>query len=268
MNQDVHPPKPSPPGMTAPYLAGWRIWTLILLLLSGSGCTRILHRATVDISPVNLDGSIAEDSMMTVLLKPYRDRLVREMQEQVGLVGPGLEKAQPESPLGNLLADLWLETARRMDTLPVDFALMNYHGIRLPALAEGPLTRGMCFELLPFDNFLAIAEMDAAGVRQLMASIAHLEGWPVSSEVRMVIGLEGVTDLTIGGLPLQTDQQYRVAMPDYVAQGGDRLSFMKGYPHSIYPHSLRDVFMDHAYRLFMDGQMLESKVEGRITRNP
>lgn len=133
-----------------------------------------------------------------------------------------------ESPLAQLLADLLWTGATRVLGRPVDLALQNGGGIRneLPA---GPLTYGSLFEVLPFDNRLAIIRMTGAQIgelfrRNLVASNGVLvpAGMIVSGRCEAGGLLVEVRKHT-GELLLPT-QEYLVAVSDFLASGGDSFS--------------------------------------------
>ena len=58
------------------------------------------------------------------------------------------EKGKPETKLGNLVADLSLEIAKRIYEDSVNFCLLNFGGLRT-SLPKGEITKGKIFELMP-----------------------------------------------------------------------------------------------------------------------
>ena len=55
---------------------------------------------------------------------------------------------------------------------PVDFAVINYGGMRIPAIPKGPITRGKIFELMPFDNLLVVVRLDVSILTQFINHMA------------------------------------------------------------------------------------------------
>ena len=94
-----------------------------------------------------------------------------------------LTKAQPESTLGNFMADAMLVAGQRIDP-DVVAAIGNYGGIRLPYIAPGPITRGKVYELMPFDNTLNIIEIPGAVLQQFCDAMAARKGWPMRCSTR------------------------------------------------------------------------------------
>jgi 2',3'-cyclic-nucleotide 2'-phosphodiesterase (5'-nucleotidase family) len=239
------------------------LWALLLPFLL-AGCARSWQPGDWQHRPYTLDSLQAADPGLEALLLPYREALHRQMAEVISHAARDLPKKQPESPLGNLLADLALEALGER----ADAVILNYGGIRLPQLAAGPVTRGQFYELLPFENYLTIVALDYTGMYALAEAIARAGGWPISKGLAFRIGPEGVEGLTLHGEPLQEDRRYRIGMPDYVANGGDQCAFLIPYPRESTALLLREACMDQARLRYADGQVLNAEAEGRITLNP
>jgi len=109
-----------------------------------------------------------------------------------------------------------------------DVALMNRGGLRAD-LPAGALTRRHLFELLPFADSLVVLELSGAQLEQVLSSA--LEGQTRSgidvAGVELELELTGagrakLRAVRIGGRPLARERVYRVALPEFVATGGDR----------------------------------------------
>src|SRR5688572_4729232 len=68
------------------------------------------------------------DSLITAMLHPYKRGVDTQMQVIIGRTDIPLTKAQPESTLGNFLADATLVAARKIDP-KVAAAVGNYGGL-------------------------------------------------------------------------------------------------------------------------------------------
>lgn len=131
-----------------------------------------------------------------------------------------------ESPLGQFLADLTRGAAATATGQTVDLALQNGGGIRneLPA---GKLTYGDLFEVMPFDNRLALVKMPGHALidlfrRNLLGSHGVLipsSGYRIESRCE---GGELKVDLIQeNGKPIDPSRIYTVATSDFLALGGD-----------------------------------------------
>lgn len=143
--------------------------------------------------------------------------------------------ASGESALGNLIADAQFAAAARAGAAP-DLALMNRGGVRADLVPgpDGTVRYGQLFTVQPFGNEVMAVTLDGAALkaaleRQYLDDPARRAGGLfVSSGVRYRIDrsrAEGdrVRDLTVNGAPLLPERAYRVAMSNYLANGGDRL---------------------------------------------
>ncbi len=210
-----------------------------------------------------VDSAARPDSAFLSLIAPYKRGVDTLMQQVIGRTDIPLTKAQPECLLGNFMADASLEAARRIDP-KTDAAVMNYGGIRVPIIMPGAITRAKLFELMPFDNQLCIVEVPGAVLQQFCDHIAAARGWPVSG-LRFVIQDKKATAVQVNGAPLETNRVYRVAVNDYLANGGDNCAFLRELPRQSSRRLLRDILTEHLAALEASGQKLHPKIEDRIT---
>jgi len=229
------------------------------------GCKPTYHLATIKTGYTTISDSMsAGDAGMDSLLVPYRKVLDAQMNEIVGHTSELMGKAKPESKLTNLLADILREAAETANGQKVDFAILNYGGIRLPTLPKGEITMGKLYELCPFDNQLVVVKLDGSQVIQMMGMIASSGGWPVSKELRLEISKKKPVNITINNVPIDNKKQYLVAMPDYVANGGDNFSFLTNSIQVATGIYLRDAIIDYFKNLEKQNIPVTSTVDGRI----
>ncbi len=131
-----------------------------------------------------------------------------------------------ESPLGQFLADLTRGAAAHATGQTVDLALQNGGGIRneLPA---GKLTYGDLFEVMPFDNRLALVRMPGHALVELFRkNLQGSHGVLVPSggfriESRCDSGELKVVMFGPDEKPVDPNKVYAVAVSDFLALGGD-----------------------------------------------
>ncbi|AKQ64675.1 5'-nucleotidase [Myxococcus hansupus] len=187
---------------------------------------RLKEQPEVRLVPASFMGAqVTPDAQVAPLLVSALE-LAREAQHRpVGLVAPvPLARGYTaEGALGNLVADVLRASAQ------ADVGVMNPGGIRAD-LPAGALTFGQVFEALPFDNTLAVVTLTGTELTRLMA-LAHAND---RGSVFAVSGLELTlnrcpgpqrlqTVTLTGGTPLASERLYRVALPDFLARGGDGL---------------------------------------------
>ncbi len=185
---------------------------------------------------------------IAAMIEPYKLGLDSVMNVVIGHNETELTKGKPSSSLTNWFTDALHEATQKLIADPIDFTIQNYGGIRIPSLAKGNVTVGSIYELMPFDNMMVIVPMLGSDCQKLFDKFAESGGWPVSSGVKFKIHYGKATDITIGNQPLDTTRSYIVAMPDYVASGGDNYTFLKDLPQNNTKALVRDLLIDHVRR--------------------
>jgi 2',3'-cyclic-nucleotide 2'-phosphodiesterase (5'-nucleotidase family) len=207
---------------------------------------------------------ISDDSEINALISPYRDQLSDEMNEVIGMSDMNLRKAKPESTMGNWFADILKDEASRLYGSKVDCAFQNYGGLRVSSLSKGEVTRGEIFELMPFENMLVVIEAKGEVLRKLLDRIAVFGGWPSSKGLSFEIKDTIAHNIMLDGKPLDDQANYVFALPDYISNGGDNCDFLKDQKSTNLNVLLRDAVIQNLKRNYNEGQIIHSKLEGRI----
>lgn len=203
-----------------------------------------------------------QDSAFIGMLQPYKRGVDTQMQVVIGRTDIPLTKAQPESTLGNFMADATLAAGKKLDRKTVA-AVMNYGGIRLSYINPGVITKGKIYELMPFDNMLTIVEMPGTAVQAFCDKMAAYKGWPVSN-ISFTIKDKKATNITIDGQALNENLVYKIAVNDYVARGGDNCDFMVPLKKRYTTIFLRDILIEYVARLNKEDKPLHPVLENRI----
>lgn len=204
------------------------------------------------------------DEEIDLLIEPYRRSLSDKMDIVIGTLVTDLEKGRPECTMGNWLADLLKDQAETVTGEKVDFAVQNYGGMRVSSVSSGPFLVGEAFEIMPFDNKLIVVKTHGDTIRLLMNRIAEYGGWPISKEVRLTVQDTIAKEIIIGGKPLDDSKEYQFAVPDYVANGGDKCIFLEGTRRISTELFVRDAIVAHTKAKTAKGQNISAKLEGRI----
>ena len=243
----------------------YRLAIFFLFVVSISACSRTIHVADTRVQGYEvMDGEIHPDSAMQLIIAPYQMELTNEMKQVIGEVEERMEKRKPESKLCNWVADAIMEMASERTDRPIDVAVQNYGGIRIGSYSPGPLPKEKVFELMPFDNLISVIDVPGVWMDTLLHRFARVGGWPVSKELRFEIKDGKPHHVTISGEPFDLNKTYRVAMPDYIANGGDRMFFLADFQREDLNYLVRDALIDHVIRLTRQGKKLNSQLDGRI----
>ncbi len=192
-----------------------------------------------------VQSTTAADSISPIeqFLKPFRDSLSMQMNVAVAKAQGNFIKEKPAGSLGNLVTEAMLWSARQANPA-CEMSVCNYGGIRIPQISAGDITVGKVFELLPFENTLVIVEVPGKVLQQWIQLMASSEGWPVNG---VNIDVDGAT-ISLQSLPAETSpakpidetKTYLIVTNDYVANGGDKCSFLKDLPRKDLKVLVRD----------------------------
>ncbi|MEZ4979489.1 MAG: 5'-nucleotidase [Chitinophagales bacterium] len=223
--------------------------------------------SAIEDSQTKFDSSYQqEDAHVDSIISPYRVRLDSSMNEVLVYAAKDMLKAKPESSLGNLLADACKLMAEEYSAEKVDFAILNYGGIRVPSINQGPVSLGNVYELMPFDNYLVLLRLNGAKVEELMHLIAKAGGWPISGLSFEMDG-DKASHIQVAGMPLDYEKQYTLAISDYLANGGDNLELLVAFEQENTNVLLREAFIAYFKKIAAEGKMLDANLENRITKH-
>jgi len=221
----------------------------LLFVVLFVSCNKYVHIANVKHQKYQISAaSYPVHTGIAAMIEPYKLGLDSVMNEVLGFNENELTKGKPSSSLTNWFTDALHEATQNLIADPIDFTIQNYGGIRVPSLAAGEVTVRSVYELMPFDNLIVIVPMSGQICQQLFDRMAESEGWPISKHVNFKISYGKATQVTIGGAPLDTTKIYHVAIPDYVANGGDNYTFLKDLPNFPTHALVRDLLIDHLRR--------------------
>lgn len=176
-----------------------------------------------------------------------------------------MKKEQPETALGNMMADVIFQIAADAGLEP-DLAITNYGGIRVPLLEKGPLTYRDAFQLMPFDNRIVVIAVPGTVLLQWFGHMAAKGGWPIAKARYQITGDRGLSlPIYIGEEEIDTGFVYKVATTDYLATGGDYCDFLKSLKFSDTGFLLRDAIIAHWKSISKEGKLLRVEKEGRVS---
>lgn len=203
------------------------------------------------------------DSALLNFLKPYRDSVTKAMGKVIGFATATLYQKQPESPLGNFMADAMRVMGDEKFGKKIDVALVNY-GISKAYIPKGEITLQQVLELMPYDNLIILQEVKGSVLRQFLDNAAVKGGWAASG-LRMTVKDRRADSIFINGKLLDGQSTYTVANTDYIIRGGaDNNLLLKNIPQLNIGYLYRDALTDYITSFTRKGKAVTAAIEGRI----
>ena len=213
--------------------------------------------------PVNLmqraaDGSkrpftelIPADPAVQAALQPFQEKgqlaLNVPVGETVGVFDGDRDRVRRQpTNLGTLIARAMLERTG------ADLAVMNSGGVR-ESLPAGRITYRDILKVQPFGNQIGVVRFTGAELLQWLAAAARMTpgagGFPQTAGVQLRIEGNVLKEARVQGQPIDPQRDYRLAINNFTATGGDgypRIDNHPGYINTGFNDA--DVLRDHIAR--------------------
>ena len=184
---------------------------------------------------------VKEDAAVLAMLQPFQDKGRAELDKVVGESDGKLEgdraivRAKPTN-LGVFIASVMQQRAK------ADLAIMNSGGVR-DSLPAGKLTYKDVLKVQPFGNMLAYVDLSGKELMDYLNAAAKMStgsgAFAQFSGVQLAIEGGVVKTATIKGAAIDPVKNYRLALNNFQANGGD------GYPKlSNHPGYVNTGFVD------------------------
>ena len=177
------------------------------------------------------------DSSILSIINPYQLEIEDQMNEVLTYTKNNLTKGKPQSTIGNFVTDLCLDYA------DADICIMNNGGLRTN-IDKGPISRGKIYELMPFENELVILELNKNDYMGLLQYIVQRGGEPFSG-IKIIIDNNGQIISNSWPVNFELGEKVKVLTSDYLANGGDKMSFFKNKKQYKIGIKLRDAIIDY-----------------------
>lgn len=200
---------------------------------------------------------IPVDARLDNRLDPAIDEYLRPFRASIdSLVSIKLAKSTADFPQGspeevNMAADFVAKEGARLAGRKVDMAIMNRGGLRRD-IPRGNVTRGLVMELMPFDNRIVVMEISGADLAEAFEVMARQGGNGISDEARATFDPDRrtVTEVTVGGEPIDPQRIYTLSTIDYLANGGDYMTpLTRGKVIATDPRIAYDAMADYLTRV-------------------
>lgn len=174
------------------------------------------------------------------------------------------DRDNPDLPLGNLVADAMRSYGARYFKMPMDFALINFGGIRTP-LPEGAITLEDVNAMFPFKNYLCMVKMKGSALTRLLEQLSATKAFQATSGARILVKDHKLVSAEVGGKPIDPKKIYNVTSLDFLLDGGDGIRLGALAEKVTLTHVLvKDVILDYITSCEKAGIVLDGKSDGRV----
>lgn len=137
-----------------------------------------------------------------------------------------------EAELGDLVADAFRWVAKS------DIGVINSGGIRAD-LPKGKVTKGDMIAIFPFGNQMQVAEIKGSAIREMLnhsvyaypdtfGGFLQVSGIKFTFDPSLPAERRVVGEILINGQPLDDNKTYTIATMDFLFEGGDGYTCLKG----------------------------------------
>lgn len=193
------------------------------------------------------------DSTILAIITPYQVKIEDQMNEVLTYTKNDLEKGKPQSTIGNFVTDLCLNYA------DAHICVMNNGGLRT-TISKGEITRGKLYELMPFENELVVLELNKDDYIGLLNYIGSRGGEPFSG-ITIAINKDGKILSYSWPVNFEKGEKVRVLTSDYLANGGDEMSFFHGKEQQKVGLKLRDAIIDYCSKTDTIDVQLDNRIK-------
>ncbi len=229
----------------------FRKYTIYIAALLLAACSPTYKLQSYDDKVIAVQTKI--DSSILEIIIPYQNGIKEQMSEVLTYTKNNLEKGRPQSTIGNFVADLCLNYA------DANLCVMNNGGLRT-TISKGEITRGKIYELMPFENELVVLELNKDDYIVLLNYIGKRGGEPFSG-ITIIVDEDGKILSNSWPVDFENGENVKVLTSDYLANGGDAMSFFNDkYQHKV-GMKLRDAIIDYCSKT----DTIDVHLDDRIT---
>lgn len=247
-----------------------KLFILVLIAAQFTSCTHkvwVITQATSTKIAIDSTTDKYANKDYEAYLKPLKQEVDAEMNVVIGHAAEAMSAYAPESLLSNFSADVYKKAASEFLNEDVDISIVNMGGLRT-TIAGGDIRIGKIFEIMPFENELVILWIKGDQLLELIQYFARAGG-EGESGIRMTINNGKAENVSVNGEMIDFDKLYSIATNDYLAGGNDKMTQLAQYVKRINTGlKVRNVLIDYITAETKKGNLIQSKLDGRITISP
>ncbi|PBI94497.1 Trifunctional nucleotide phosphoesterase protein YfkN precursor [Flavobacterium sp. ACN2] len=230
-----------------------KLFVIFLTLFLISSCSKNNYNLTkIEGKQLPVTEKAAETPEIENFIKPYRDHINKDLDNVLAYCPETLDKSTGkwQTGIGSLMADVCVLRGNIVfnarEKKDIDLCLLNHGGIRA-ILPKGNVTTRSAFEIMPFENSLVVLALKGEQISEIAAYIIkEKKPQPLSGMTFTITKDNKAKNIMVQGKPLDLNKTYYVATNDYLANGGDSMTFFaKNIQKFDLNYKLRDVLIDY-----------------------
>ena len=175
--------------------------------------------------------TLEDDPAVKAIITKYKNELGPILDKVIGTLKNDLPhdtNTMQVSPMGQFVTKILAEAGG------TQIAIMNGGGIRI-GFEKGPITMGLMYELLPFDNTLVTLKLSGAELKKIVEHGLYPEefrpgqfyGLKVWHDKNLKKGQRITSMRLLDGTLIEDSKIYTVSTLDFLITGGDKYDFSK-----------------------------------------
>lgn len=227
-------------------------FVVFLTFLFQLGCSAPKATVTkIEGKQIVITNNLPEVDKIVAFVKPYKEHIDKDLNLVLAQAPETLDKNGAwQSPMGNMFSKVVYDKGnpifKTRENKTIDFVLLNHGGIRT-IIPKGNITARTAFEIMPFENSLVIVALKGEQIEELLAYfISEKKPHPLYGITFTIDKDNKPAKITIQGKPFDRESTYYVGTNDYLANGGDNMSFFKkGMQRYDLDYKLRNILIDY-----------------------
>lgn len=245
-------------------------FVIIITILFGFSCRdKQVHLSEIQGTQIPVESSSDVSEPIESFMEPYRSHVNKVLDDPLAYAPTTISKndGRYNSSAGNLMADIVMEQAgpvfKSRTGKDIDFVVLNHGGIR-SVISKGNVTTRTAYEVMPFENTVVVLELQGKAVRELVSFLIGSKRPHPISGIQIVLDSKGdLESVSIGGKPFDERRSYYVATSNYLATGGDNMSFFSSGTTSVdLQYLIRNTMVDY----FKKTDTLRTGVDDRFIK--
>ena len=185
-------------------------------------------------------------------IKPYREHINKDLDSVLAYCPETLDKSSGkwQTTIGNLMADVSLVRGNLVfqsrEKKSIDICLLNSGGIR-SILPKGNVTARNAFEIMPFENSMVVIALKGEQIFELVDFfVTDKKAHPLAGLTFTIDKNNRPKNILVQGKPIEKETIYYVGTNDYLADGGDNMTFFKKSIQKYdLEYKLRNILIDY-----------------------